>query len=412
MANEYSNTINSRNQDAASEEDTIQNAASEAIEPHSAKVEEAEVTLDPSLRDHPEGNGQCSLCHGLFTETDTFADLVVTAFSDFEFDSYLIGCVLDDDIIKAENDIQQEMGLTDCAEGIKSELNRVIGLKVFDKIGKDVSFEKPDIVGVVDTRFDSISLQLSPIFLYGRYLKFDRTIPQTIWNCKRCRGKGCEYCEWSGKMYQTSVQEIIGNVILEDAGGTRHLFHGMGREDIDARMLGTGRPFILEISAPKKRNLDLKELTERVNSFSPDKVKITGLTQTVRENVSKIKNMKVDKSYLAEIEFEDDITEEQLKDLEREFTGKIISQRTPTRVVHRRSDRIRERKVININCRLLDDRHSAFTIKGESGLYIKELIHGNEGRTQPSVSEYLKNGCKVLSLDVLEVHYDENLDQR
>ena len=106
-----------------------------------------------------------------------------------------------------------------------------VRLKVYDRIGKDVSFEKPDIVGVIDTRFDSVSLQLSPVFLYGRYQKFDRTIPQTIWNCKRCRGRGCEYCDGTGKIYPTSVQEIIGDPILQEMGGTRHLFHGMGREE-------------------------------------------------------------------------------------------------------------------------------------------------------------------------------------
>jgi len=354
--------------------------------------------------------GECSLCGGLFTETDTFADLVVKAFSGYEFDTYLIGSVLDADMIEAENQIIDELGIAEFGEGMKSEMNRVIGLKVYDRIGKEVSFNKPDIVGVVDTRFDSVSLQLSPMFLYGRYQKFDRTIPQTIWNCKRCRGKGCEYCDGTGKIYQTSVQEIIGDVVLKEIGGSAHIFHGMGREDIDARMIGTGRPFILEISNPKKRNVDLKALTELVNSGAPEQVKISVLSITKREMVSRIKNMKTDKSYLAEVEFEEEISEEHLKELEGAFSGQMISQRTPTRVAHRRSDLIRERKVINMNCKMHDGRHAAFTIKGESGLYIKELINGNEGRTQPSVSGHLGIGCNVTSLDVLEVHYDENLD--
>ena len=353
----------------------------------------------------------CPLCKGLFTELDTFTELIVEAFSGYDFDTYLIGSVIDEEIIQAENDIQTELGIADYGEGIKSEMNRVIGLKVYDRIGKAVSFEKPDIVGVIDTRFDSVSLQLSPVFLYGRYQKFDRTIPQTIWNCKRCRGRGCEYCDGTGKIYPTSVQEIIGDPILQEMGGTRHLFHGMGREDIDARMLGNGRPFILEITNPRKRNLDPGKLMELANKAAPDRVMISGLTNTVRDNVSMIKNMKSDKSYLAEVEFDEPVTEDQLKEVERTLTGAVILQRTPTRVAHRRSDLVRERKVININCRLLDDRHSTFTVRGESGLYIKELIHGNEGRTEPSVSGLIGIGCRVISLDVLSVHYDENLEQ-
>jgi len=33
--------------------------------------------------------------------------------------------------------------------------------------------------------------------------------------------------------------------------------HGMGREDVDARMLGRGRPFIIEIKEPRRRHFDL-----------------------------------------------------------------------------------------------------------------------------------------------------------
>jgi len=356
--------------------------------------------------------GKCSLCGGLFRETDTFTDLVIGSIKDLEYETYLVGSIIDDDILNAEDVLQEELHLGDHSESIKSEMNRVIGLKVFERIGKEVSFTKPDVVAVVDTRFDTVSLQLSPIFLYGRYQKLDRTIPQTIWNCKRCRGKGCEYCDLTGKIYPTSVQEIIGNVILEVTGGSRHLFHGMGREDIDARMLGTGRPFILEISNPRVRKLDLSRMTELVNSTAPEKVTITDLRYCSRKDVSTIKNMKSDKSYLAEVEFDENVDPKDLQRLEDEFTGAEISQRTPTRVAHRRSDLVRKRKVININWRLHDGRHAAFTIKGESGLYIKELIHGNDGRTQPSVSEFLGTGCTVLSLDVLAVHYENDLDTR
>ena len=360
-----------------------------------------------------QNNGEsCSLCGGLFCEIDNFVDLVVEALDGYEYSTYLIGTVNDNDIIQAESTLQEELEITPYAESIKSELNRVIGLKVFDRIGKEVSFGNPEIVAVVDTRFDSVSLQVTPIFLYGRYTKLDRTIPQTVWNCKRCRGRGCEYCDHTGKIYQTSVQEIIGDTIIEMTGGTRHLFHGMGREDIDARMLGTGRPFILEISQPQRRNIDIEEAFQKVNAGSPDQVGITTLAFTERSEVSRIKNMKTDKSYLAEVEFEADVDESKLREVEKEFTDTIISQRTPTRVAHRRSDLVRKRKVINTNCRLLGGRHAAFTIKGESGLYIKELIHGNEGRTQPSVSEFLGIECRVVALDVLEVHYDDDLTKR
>jgi len=39
----------------------------------------------------------------------------------------------------------------------------------------------------------------------------------------------------------------------------------------------------------------------------------------------------------------------------------------------------------------------------QGGLYIKELVSGDEGRTMPSVSSLLENQAKTLELDVLNV---------
>ncbi|MFW3146351.1 MAG: hypothetical protein ACMUIE_06020, partial [Thermoplasmatota archaeon] len=42
----------------------------------------------------------------------------------------------------------------------------------------------------------------------------------------------------------------------------------------------------------------------------------------------------------------------------------------------------------------------------DGGLYIKEVLHGDEGRTEPSLSSLLKKEVQVESLDVMEVLYD------
>jgi len=43
-------------------------------------------------------------------------------------------------------------------------------------------------------------------------------------------------------------------------------------------------------------------------------------------------------------------------------------------------------------------------IKCEGGLYVKELISGDNGRTVPSFSSVLNTKALCLSLDVLYVH--------
>ena len=51
----------------------------------------------------------------------------------------------------------------------------------------------------------------------------------------------------------------------------------------------------------------------------------------------------------------------------------------------------------------VDDKTFNMKIKTEGGLYIKELISGDEGRSQPNVSEILGVEAVCEQLDVLEV---------
>ena len=45
-------------------------------------------------------------------------------------------------------------------------------------------------------------------------------------------------------------------------------------------------------------------------------------------------------------------------------------------------------------------------LRCESGTYVKETVHGDGGRTVPSVAGLLQSECKVLWLDVADIHAD------
>jgi tRNA U54 and U55 pseudouridine synthase Pus10 len=82
------------------------------------------------------------------------------------------------------------------------------------------------------------------ILVYGRYLKLSRSCSQTPWLVEG---------ENSGAGV-TSVQCEIAKGIKEffQPANDEFYLHAAGREDIDVRMLGTGRPFIFEFVSPKK----------------------------------------------------------------------------------------------------------------------------------------------------------------
>ena len=87
-------------------------------------------------------------------------------------------------------------------------------------------------------------------------------------------------------MYRESVDELIKPAVMEAALAEDTTFHGAGREDIDARMLGTGRPFIVEAVRPKRRTIDLARLRQEINRQAAGKVEV-GELETVSRSCRK-----------------------------------------------------------------------------------------------------------------------------
>jgi len=339
-----------------------------------------------------EAAGTCPFCENIFRDLGGLAAAVVKRIGERDYSTFLVGSKEDKPILELE----EKHGYP---EFLKSEVNRELGKSLEATTGKLADFENPDITVIVDTRFAGFDIQVAPLYVYGRYRKFERGIPQTRWPCRQCRGKGCARCGGTGKMYQTSVEELVAIPLMKACGGTEHSLHGMGREDIDARMLGGGRPFVVEIQNPMKRKLDLPALEAEINRLATGRVEVLGLRPSCLKEVRELKASRASKTYVAEVRFSSPVPEEKLKLLEMTFTGLQVVQRTPERVAHRRADLDRTRKVLEFRV----EGPGRFRITGEAGLYIKELIHGDGGRTRPSVSEALGVQCTVEALDVIEM---------
>lgn len=345
---------------------------------------------------------RCWVCDELFDMVPRFAEAVVDKLQTIEFDTFLVGTRVDPLISEKEERLWGEVG-QDKAETIKAEMNREIGKAVQALIPQEVEFTTPDVVALVDTRFSHVDLDISPLFVYGRYRKLSREIPQTRWPCSRCQGKGCERCNGTGKLYQTSVQEIIGDPLQRDAQGTDHFFHGMGREDIDARMLGNGRPFVLEVRGPSKRHIDLAALEKEINENGKERVEVEGLRRSSRDEVRFIKSASPDKEYRVLVQMDGKVNKEKLNEVVLSLRSTRITQQTPTRVAHRRADLARERGIVDLVVEAFDGQDLTLRVRTEAGTYVKEFVHGDGGRTRPSLSEALGVPCKVKALDVIEV---------
>jgi tRNA pseudouridine synthase 10 len=344
---------------------------------------------------------ECWICRGLMEDIPQWARLAEAALREWEFDTFLVGSRFDDAVLAREEEYWASAGVT-TQELIKAEVNREVGKRLEASLAREVDFDSPDVVVIVETAYDHVEVRVSPLFIRGRYRKLVREIPQTKWPCRNCRGAGCERCGHTGKMYPESVEEIIAAPLMEMTGGTAHTFHGMGREDLDALMLGNGRPFVLEISEPRRRSVDLEAAARKVNASG--KVEALGLEFTHRKEVQRIKAARFPKTYSVSVAFPVPVDERKLKEAVSSFEGVEIRQRTPTRVTHRRADRTRLRTIRA--AKVVDSAPTRATLEftADAGTYIKELLHGDAGRTKPSLADELGVDVQVKELDVIRIH--------
>jgi tRNA pseudouridine synthase 10 len=352
----------------------------------------------------------CELCEGIFTRLGLYKEEVIKKVMNEDFESFLLGAKFFPEIIEKEDDIRAKHQIS-TGESIKAEFTRELGKLIMHDMNKVPDFQNADLTIIIDLPKQEIIIEKRSLYIYGRYNKLIRTIPQTRWPCYDCNGKGCENCNFTGKRYIESIEELIAHPVMKITGGNGSRFHGAGREDIDALMLGNGRPFVLEIKEPDKRKVDLVKLEKKINRYAKKKVKVSELAFASKKTVQEIKRIseKSRKTYCANIELDQEIQLNQLKQLEEELTEKQIAQLTPTRVLHRRADMERPKMVHQVKIQQIDDKHIIAEIEGQGGLYIKELISGDNGRTKPSFSSILKCNAVCTKLDVIYLHDpDEN----
>ena len=346
----------------------------------------------------------CVICDNLFDKLDDELYEKIDAKINrlgVEFDTFLVGSQIPKDIQKRDEELSEKFDLG--VETIKKEVNRLIGLGIWERYDKEAEFERQDIVFNIDlTKKPKVRIQINPLYIEGKYNKLKRGIPQTKWPCTKCKGRGCEECNGTGKQYPESVEELISEHFLRLTKGREAKFHGAGREDIDVLMLGSGRPFVLEIKEPKIRKLNLAKLEEEINKINEGKTSYHNLHLCERGRKAEIKQSSPDtyKIYRAIVKCDEAYDADKLEEL---LNLNEINQQTPLRVLRRRADMVRVKHVLDLSYEIVDDKTFIMKIKTEGGLYIKELISGDEGRSQPNVSDILGVNAVCEQLDVLEV---------
>lgn len=243
----------------------------------------------------------------------------------------------------------------------------------------------------------SITCASESIFLAGKYNKYSRQLSQTPWFIDGVRHG------------ETSVEELCTDKIFEKFRAADRRFSSSGREDVDVRMLGDGRPFVIELINPKKAFLSqplLNDLQEEINA-STSLVRVTRLQMIQRQDTKILEEGQESKtkSYKCTVWLSKDVSDDVLDRLNT-TKNLQLTQKTPIRVLHRRSLADRIRTIYEMSYVKLKPQFIELTLDTQAGTYVKEFVHGDFGRTFPNIQELLDCEADILCLDVHKIDLD------
>lgn len=372
---------------------------------HGLSNEERGRTLLAALGAALDGDpARCPVCGGLFERLDLWVDRVRVAGAEVEWHRFTCGSRWDPERLAVEEAVWAEVG-SEWGESARAAFNRELGKKVELATGAQGVTDQADIVFLADLPVGRVERTVLPLYVRGRYRKLDRTLPQTRWPCRRCRGRGCVSCGGTGKTYPSSVEELIAAPFVRATGAEATRFHGMGREDIDARMLGRGRPFVLELLRPRVRTIDPAATAADLGPDAAGRVEVVEMRAAGASDVLAVKEANPEKSYRVGVRGEADLGK--VNEALALALGRPIAQRTPRRVAHRRADRVRTRRIVGAQLEGGGDGRFTIELRTEAGTYVKEWVEGDDGRTEPSLASLLGLPLAVEFLDVLAIHDTE-----
>lgn len=254
-----------------------------------------------------------------------------------------------------------------------------------------------------------VKIQPCTIYLLGRYRKLARDVPQSAWSV------GVD----SQRKGRNSVDEIIAHAVNTVLSSTACKMHACGREDIDVRCLGNGRPFVLEVSDPHiQPSRDLLDLA--INLVSTRQglnvcgdVELLMLHVTDKSSWETMQAVAEEKrkAYTCIVWSKAVLTAKILQSIEDltnnattiDSDGRTcleLHQKTPLRVLHRRSLLDRAKYIYNIKTIKLNAHYFVMSMVTSAGTYVKEFIHGDLNRTIPNIASILQCPTDILQLDV------------
>ena len=322
---------------------------------------------------------KCYICKNIFQNLDIMLSNIYEKSNNIDFKTFNLGLTLKNSFLEKDDHIKSKFKIKGI-ENIKFGISKEMAKKISQKTKSKRILVDPEMFIQANFKDESCTIRTKPIFIYGRYNKKIRKLPQKQLSCKKCNGIGCHNCDFKGFENIESIEGKISNFLIKKFDGTQVKINWIGGEDQSSLVLGKGRPFFVKILNPKRRNrtlrkslkledislLDLKKISAQPKGSIPFKSKVSIIVDT-KKPISLI----------------------QLKKLQILENSKIYD---PSK-----DKKGNSRQIYEIHYKKLGKNSFLLDLFADGGISLKSFIQNSD--VTPNVSELLENSCKCKSLD-------------
>ena len=326
---------------------------------------------------------------------------------DYQFDTFLIGATLPANLFEKEDQIRARFKIRG-RENIKSQLIRDLRKKFSEVTKKRIDILHPDLT--INLQFQKntsleINTKMRPLIMLGRYIKKNRGIPQRSGGEHNSGNEVCIQSEPYRIVSQTprqasvirtledaSIQSIISKEILRITKGEALKFSWIGSEDENSLVLGSGRPFFVQIRNPKTIHLNQKTL--RFQEY--------GLFVNIEEFFERLPEQPV--QFIAKTR----IVIQASRQIGKEGGLKIKSLANSIVVFQNQKNKSRSsaKRIYSIDIVKINNKIFELDVIADGGLAIKQFVEGRE-YISPNISAVANLQCKCLLFDILDIRIKE-----
>lgn len=339
-----------------------------------------------------QGKSSCYVCNGLMEFVRPLSEEVVAKLKEYDYDTFLVGASVPHTVLDNEDELRSRLKIKG-REGVKSQITKMLSLRIKQLTGKTVNYPKPDATILVSMVDQQVTVNLRSVWLGGRYAKLVRGLPQRSTICTVCSGLGCAECGYRGKS-KDSVQARITGFLTEKFGADDCNFVWLGSEDENSLVDAPGRPFFVEVIHPTKRFAMREMLEDRTKSkvsrkrifFRSKEIEVRDLNQ-IDHRITDVPQFEIlTKINLRRKQDAPFLDDSQVSLIEKEFDHASVNVRLSRKL------RTVRKEIYGIACRKINGGNTLeLTVHCDGGIPLKKLVTCQDDSVDPNLSARLSS---------------------